>query len=169
MKYEGVLGDLGMFVYKTNIFMKTKYIKVNDVVLEKITKNTYGGIINGKYTNAYVYGNILTGCEVNVGNWRAVINFAPKLYEWIIGILPFIMSLVYIFFWGRRLATKSVLALVFGGLLGGIGAFLSLHSIVLIRIKRKCMLYNFLFSTLYLVITLLIYMLLGYLAISIIK
>ncbi len=158
-----------MFVYKTNIFMKTKYIKVNDVVLERLDKNTYGGIINGKYTNAYVYGNILTRCEVIVDKWRAVINFAPKLYELIIGILPLLLSFVYIFSWGRRLATKSVLALVFGGLLGGIGTFLSMHSIVLIRIKRKSKLYNILFSILYLVITLLIYMLLGYLAISIIK
>ena len=79
MKYEGVLGDLGMFVYKSNIFMKTKYIKVNDVVLERVEKNVYGGVINGKYTNAYVVGNILTGCEVHVGKWRAVINFSPKL------------------------------------------------------------------------------------------
>ena len=116
MKYEGVLKDSSLLEYKTDIFMKTKYIKVNDVVLDKIDKNIYGGVINGKYTNAYVRGNIITGCEIVVGDCHPVINFPPKIYECFISVLPFILSLLFIILLGRRITELNNLYYVFGGL-----------------------------------------------------
>lgn len=97
-------------------------ISVNDIALTKTGKNSFT-FPDGK--TAYLKGNYISGVHLWAAGQHILISPKPSWYEIVLGILPFILVLI----WGNNITLCSILPIVGGAIGGGISGLFSMLSI----------------------------------------
>ena len=111
----------GEIVYNENFLTGKKSLTVNDNDATPVSKTTF--TVND--LTVKVSGNYLTGVNLIINDEVIEITAKPKVYEFILALLPFAFNLI----WGNSVVLCSIFPVVGGGVGGGIGTILSLLSL----------------------------------------
>lgn len=111
----------GEIVYEESFWAGSKQIIVNGKPLQKTSKKTF--LLESKEV-VTVKGNFMLGVTLLVGAYQIKVIPTIKWYEILLGILPFILVLV----WGNVPALFAVVPVIGGAIGGAIGGGLSVFS-----------------------------------------
>ncbi|MBR2376317.1 MAG: hypothetical protein IKA85_00875 [Clostridia bacterium] len=137
----------GNIVYDENFWSGKKSIFVNGNFAKRLTKKDF--IVDGK--SAILKGNFLTGATLQIEGETIVLCEKPKIYEFILALLPFIFILT----WGNS-PTLCLIFPVIGGAIGGaLGALAFFTSLILMK-KTKSPLYKIIIGAVTFIVTVLI-------------
>lgn len=120
-------------VYNESVWTGSKLIKVNGVVLQKISKNYYQAYIEGEEIKATISGNVLKGQSLNVNGTTFIVSLPPLWYEYVLAIFP----VVFILIWGNIPALCMILPVIGGAIGGGIAGLFMVLSIVFMKKTDK--------------------------------
>lgn len=137
----------GNIVYDENFWSGKKSILVNGNFAKRLSKKDF--IVDGK--SAILKGNFLTGATLQIEGETIVLCEKPKIYEFILALLPFIFILT----WGNS-PTLCLIFPVIGGAIGGaLGALAFITSLILMK-KTKSPLYKIIIGAVTFIVTVLI-------------
>lgn len=107
----------GAVTFEENIWTGKKTIAINGTMLPQRQKNLYF-LANGEESIPVILkGNALTGASVVIGGEELVLYSKPSVLDWILGVLPFVLVLV----WGNSPALCAIVPVVGGAIGGAIG------------------------------------------------
>lgn len=124
-----------------------KSIFVNGNFAKRLSKKDF--IVDGK--SAILKGNFLTGATLQIESETIVLCEKPKIYEFILALLP----LIFILTWGNS-PTLCLIFPVIGGAIGGaLGALAFITSLILMK-NTKSPLYKIIIGAVTFIVTVLI-------------
>ena len=156
--------EIGKVIYEESFWSGKKRITVNGVVLSKETKTTYMGFINDSLVKVTVVGNFLKGCALFVNDEYFTVSLPAAWYEYVLGLIPFILILV----WGNSFELCSIVPVVGGALGGGISGIGSVGSLMLMK-KTKNVLLKIAIGLGMLIATFAVCVMLGYAFLSLVN
>ena len=128
--------EFGKVIYEESFWSGKRRITINGVVLSKDTKTTYVGMINDALVKVRVVGNFLKGCSLFVNDEYFTVSLPAAWYEYVLGLLPFILVLV----WGNSVELCSIVPVVGGAVGGGISGVASVGSLMLLKNTKNVLL-----------------------------
>ena len=119
----------GQIHYEESIWTGKKVIKVNDTVLQQVSKDTYVLTIGGESVYAVLKGSMLTGACLTVRDEAIWLVAKPMWYDWLLSVLPFVVMII----WGNSPQLCSIIPVVGGAIGGAIGGVGVVTTMVLVR------------------------------------
>lgn len=123
--------SIGKIVFEESLLSGKRTLSVNDISAEKTSKNEF--LINNE--KAVIKGNLLFGVTLFFSNQTIQILQKPKIYEYILALLPIIFLLV----WGNSVALCSIFPLVGGAIGGFIGGLFAAFSLLFMVNTKECL------------------------------
>lgn len=141
MRQEITHETLGKIVYEENALSGAKTIYINDVLLQKVNKTTYKGVIDGQEQLVYVYGNVFTGLSIKVNDINVQVVPKTMWYEYAMFLIPFILIMI----WGNVGALCEIIPVIGGAIGGGISGLFGVIGLFIAK-KTNNVLYKFLIA-----------------------
>jgi hypothetical protein len=129
MKKAILTEKYGEIVYEENIWTGKKKITVNGILLTKLNKKTYEGIVGGERLTVVINGGYLTGAVIEInGGLKYRVTEPAKWYDY---VLAFIWVPIYIVLSAvpAIYTTFPIVGGALGGAIAGVGAALAMYSI----------------------------------------
>jgi hypothetical protein len=129
MKASILTEKYGEIVYEENIWTGKKKITVNGILLTKLNKKTYEGIVGGERLTMVINGGYITGVVIEInGGLKYRVTEPAKWYDYVLAFiwLPvyLVLSITPAFY-----TTFPIVGGALGGAIAGIGAALALYTI----------------------------------------
>lgn len=119
----------GEIIYEENLFTGKTSLSIGGARLEKIHKKQYKLQDGG---SVVLNGNFLSGVTMHVNGETIRLTSKLKWYEIVLGILPFLLILI----WGNSISLCAIVPVVGGALGGAISAIFSVVGLYGIKCSK---------------------------------
>lgn len=141
MRQEITHEILGKIVYEENSLSGAKTIYINDVLLQKVSKSTYKGIIDGEEQLVYVSGSVFTGLILRVNDINVQVVPKTMWYEYVMFLIPFVLIMI----WSNVVALFEIIPVIGGAIGGGISGLFGVVGLFIAK-KTNNVLYKLLIA-----------------------
>lgn len=123
----------GTIVYEESVWTGKKTIMINGSVLPKAGKNQFLFVTPMGNIPVTTKGSMSFGAKLIIGSETIVVSPAPKWYECVLAIMPFLLVIL----WSNSLALCSIVPVVGGALGGAISGMFGVLSLTSMKNKSN--------------------------------